>query len=432
MIVEKLYRDPIHDLIALNKNSAEDQLLMQLIDSAPMQRLRRIRQLGLAYYAFQGAEHSRFTHSLGVLHLATRILDQLAKEWQISPFQRLAVRCAALLHDIGHGPFSHVFEQVTGIAHEIWTQRLLLDRQSEIYQLLSAYSRRLPKMIAEILQGKSDPPFLSQIITSQLDADRFDYLLRDSLMTGVKYGVYELERLIHVLRLDAQGQRIVVASNGIPPVEKYLQARYHMYTQVYLHKTVRAAESMLVLVLRRVKELCTSRRKNVAWLTPPLHRMLAGSTAPSVDDFLAITDDTLLYALSEWQHAADTVLAALAGGLLTRHLFKTLDVSGTKNLPKKLLAAKRIIAETGYDARYFLMVYEGKNIAYRPYDPRDSKAHHHIFVEGQGPNGQYVDMATASPLVEGLTRANASVRRVVFPDELGGVHLRPIFEDLFR
>ncbi|MGC8841583.1 MAG: HD domain-containing protein [Candidatus Sumerlaeaceae bacterium] len=432
MIVEKLYRDPVHDLIALNKNSAEDRLLMQLIDSAPMQRLRRIRQLGMAYYAYQGAEHSRFTHSLGVMYLATRILDHLAKEWQISPFQRLAVRCAALLHDIGHGPFSHVFEQVTGVPHEVWTKRLLLDPTSDVYQLLTAFSQRLPKTIVEILHGRSRPPFLSQIITSQLDADRFDYLLRDSLVTGVKYGVYELERLIHVLHLDATGERIVVAANGIPPVEKYLQARYHMYTQVYFHKTVRAAESMLVLVLRRAKELCASPQKKLIPIPPALSRILAAPATATIEDFLSITDDTLLHTLSQWQDTSDPVLSTLAHGLLVRRLFKTLDVSTAKNIKKKLAAAREIISQTGFDSRYFLMLYEGKNVAYRPYDPRDSQSYHHVLVELRGRKGQYVDIASVSPLVEGLARASGSVRRVVFPEELGGVRLRAIFENIFQ
>lgn len=431
--IEKLYRDPVHDLIALNKNSPEDRVLINLIDSRPMQRLRRIRQLGMAYLAYQGAEHSRFTHSLGVLHLATRILDQLSKEWQITPEQRFAVRCAALLHDIGHGPFSHVFEQVTGVPHEKWTEKILLSPESEINLILSDYSPHLPKAIVDIIQGASNPPFLSQIISSQLDADRFDYLLRDSLMTGVKYGVYELERLIRVLRLDADGQRIVIAETGIPPVEKYLQARYHMYTQVYLHKTVRAAESMLVLLLRRAKALCNSSQEGAqdAEIPEMLRVFLGAKSVPSLDQFLALTDDTIFHALNIWQDCGDPVLRTLARGLLHRELFKTIDVSRTKNLRKKLVAARRLLASRGADPNYFFMIYESRNLAYQPYVPKGKRSHHHIFVQLRDKRNTCVDIAALSPLVAGLARASAYVRRVIFPERWEGQSLRREFETIF-
>ncbi len=432
MIVEKLYRDPVHDLIALNKKAREDRLLMDLIDSPPMQRLRRIRQLGMAYFAYQGAEHSRFTHSLGVMWLATRILDQLEKEWRITPLQKLAVRCAALLHDVGHGPFSHVFEHVSGIRHETWTDHILRDKNSEVHLLLAKYTRQLPEMVADVIRGQSDPPFLSQVITSQLDADRFDYLLRDSLMTGVKYGVYELERLIRVLRLDHSGERIVVAANGIPPVEKYLQARHHMYTQVYLHKTVRAAESMLILALKRVKQLIQNYDRHTIEVTPPsLRRFLAGQETPTLVDFLELTDDTVLYSLTRWQESPDPVLRLLASGLLTRKLFKTIDVSRTRGLPRKLNEARQLIVSLGWPAEDLLLVYESKNVAYKPYDPRDKNATHHILVETPPGSQTYRDIADVSPLVNGLAGATSHIRRVVFPEQLGTVYLRPHMEAIF-
>jgi len=431
MIVEKLYRDPIHDLIALHKNSADDRLLMRLIDTAPVQRLRRIRQLGLAYLAYQGAEHSRFTHSIGVMHIATRILDHLAKEWPISRQQRLAVRCAALLHDVGHGPFSHVFEQVTRISHEKWTEKIITDPRSEVFQILSEYSRRLPQQVVDILAGRSSPAFLSQIITSQLDSDRFDYLLRDSLMTGVKYGVYDLERLIKVLRLDRAGDRIVIAPNGIPAVEKYLQARYHMYTQVYLHKTVRAAESMLILLLRRAASLLGQDKLATVGICPHLLRVLADPENSDLDDFLATTDDSIMYALNCWQSSTDAPLRYLANGLLKRRLFKTIDISKVHNIHEKLEKTKSLIRQAGMPPEYFFMVYESKNIAYRPYDPKEKQLSQHIVVEVSLPNGEYRDIAALSPVAAGLARATAHVRRIVFPPEINGISLRQKIEAIF-
>lgn len=431
MIVEKLYRDPVHDLIALNKTSAQDRLLIELIDTAAMQRLRRIRQLGMAFFAYQGAEHSRFTHSLGVMHLATRILQHLSKEWRITPMQQLAVRCAALLHDIGHGPFSHVFEQVSGVPHEQWTENILLDSRSDVRRILSSYSQRLPRAIVDIMRRRSHPPFLSQIITSQLDADRFDYLLRDSLMTGVKYGIYDLERLIQVLRLDHRGHRIVIAPNGIAPVEKYLQARFHMYTQVYLHKTVRAAEGMLILLLRRVRELARTNPSQLGTMPAPLRRLLAEPERAKLEDFLVATDDLLFFALGQWQEASDPVLRELARGLLGRKLFKTVDVSRIDRLGERLRAAQKIIEATGHDPRYFIMIYESKSVAYRPYRPDDKGAHNHILVETATNSRHYLDIARLSPVAAGLAKATTLVKRVIFPAQLDDKPLRRRLEAVF-
>ena len=183
-MAERIYRDPVHNIIRLRTDSDEGELMMRLIDAAEFQRLRRIKQLGLGLYTYQGAEHSRFTHSLGAFHLMTRVLDRLSERHAIDPRDRIAARAAALLHDVGHGSFSHVMEKLIGFHHEQRTVQVVLDEQTEIGALLKSFAADLPGKVAAIIEGTFRPSALAQLVSSQLDVDRMDYLLRDSLMTG--------------------------------------------------------------------------------------------------------------------------------------------------------------------------------------------------------------------------------------------------------
>jgi HD superfamily phosphohydrolase len=493
LIREKLYRDPVHDLISLDQNSADDRCIIALIDSPEVQRLRRIRQLGLASVAYPGAEHSRFTHSLGVMWTATRILEHLGRTTAIPPQQALAVRCAALLHDVGHGPLSHVFEKFTLVHHEEWTRRVILDPACTVNRILSAHRPSLPQEVVAIIEGRSHPLFLSQVISSQLDADRFDYLLRDSHMTGVKYGVFDFERLLRMLRLDPSGRQIVVARPGVHPVEGYLQSRFHMYAQVYLHKTVRAAEAVLGLTLRRAAELAAlnrladpecdpltrllqaagrrlvkdsrARKKSPSngagiavdslptaqlWADkeskvrtlgksdrsagmPSGQQASATAEEPTLADYLEIDDHVVFGALKRWRQQADPVLSDMAGRVLERRVFKTVDVSRTKGLQARLRKARTIIAAAGGDPRYHLFLDESGDVPYRPYDRKSRKIGKQIFIEPREPGGEYLDIAEVSEVVAGLARAAFTTRRVMFPGTIGNTDLRallvPVFTD---
>jgi HD superfamily phosphohydrolase len=444
MIHEKLYRDPVHDLISLDRNNPDDRTIMALIDSPELQRLRRIRQLGLASVAFPGAEHSRFTHSLGVMWTATRILEHLARSTPIPGQQALAVRCAALLHDVGHGPLSHVFEKFTLVHHEEMTRRLILSPEGSLFRILSQHRPSLPQEVVGIIEGRSHPPFLSQVISSQLDADRFDYLLRDSHMTGVKYGVFDFERLIKMLRLDPTGRQIVVARPGVHPVEGYLQSRFHMYAQVYLHKTVRAAEAVLGLSLRRAAELAALGRLGDD-PDDPLSRLLRAAgqgmsrrrnhshpaPGPSLDDYLEIDDHVLFGAMKRWRRHGDPVLSDLSGRVLERRVFKTVDVSRLKNLPARMRKARTLIAAAGGDPRYHLYLDESGDVPYRPYDRKLRRIGKQIFIEPREPGGEYLDIAEVSEVVAGLARAAFTTRRIMFPASLGDTDLRGSLIALF-
>ena len=252
---ERIYRDPVHNIIRLRTDTDEGELMMRLIDTPEFQRLRRIKQLGLGLYTYQGAEHSRFTHSLGAFHLMSRVLDRLCEKYAIDEQDRAAARAAALLHDVGHGSFSHVMEKVLGFHHEKWTVEVVLSEATEIGRLLRSFSPELAGQGGAIIEGKFQPAALAQLVSSQLDVDRMDYLLRDSLMTGAKYGIYDLEWIINALAIDEEHDRIYVAARGLYAVEEYLQARYYMFRQVYFHRTLRSAEAVLRAILRRALKL---------------------------------------------------------------------------------------------------------------------------------------------------------------------------------
>ncbi|HEX8183912.1 MAG TPA: HD domain-containing protein, partial [Blastocatellia bacterium] len=254
-MAQRNYRDPLHNIISLDESLPDDRLIVELIDSCEFQRLRRIKQLGIAMFTYQGAEHSRFTHSIGVMHQMTRTLNLLGARHKISDEARVVGRAGALLHDLGHGPFSHVIEKVFRFHHEDWTRRMVIDKGTEVNRILRSYDAQLPEKLDSLYRHDYSPAFISQLVSSQLDCDRMDYLLRDSLMTGAKYGIYDSEWVLHALKIDDQSDRVYVESKGLYAIEEYLQARYYMFRQVYFHRTLRSAEAVLVSTLNRVREL---------------------------------------------------------------------------------------------------------------------------------------------------------------------------------
>ncbi len=326
---ERIYRDPVHNIIRLRSDTDDGRLLIRLIDTPEFQRLRRIKQLGLGLYTYQGAEHSRFTHSLGALHLMARILDRLRESNKISPEDRAAAQAAALLHDVGHGPFSHAMEAVLGFHHEEWTVRAVTSDETEIGQALRAHSPDLPRRVASIIEGTFKPAALAQLVSSQLDVDRMDYLLRDSLMTGAKYGLYDLEWIINALQIDEDGDRIYVAARGVFAVEEYLQARYYMFRQVYFHRTLRSAEVVLRSALRRALELFKGGED--VWYAPGAAFEKVLSRKPlTVSEHLEIDDSDVIYHLKQWQRVSDPILSDLSRRFVDRRLFKAIDLGRSR------------------------------------------------------------------------------------------------------
>lgn len=320
----RTYHDPLHGAIVLDASDATEALLIKLIDTPPFQRLRRIRQLGPASLTFHGAESSRFTHSLGVLATTRRAFDGLSKRYPDLRSHRLAVLCAALLHDIGHGPFSHTAEELFGIHHETWTRHIV--RQSPvIHRLLTGCEPQLPRALEQIYTHSYPVPLVWQLVSSQLDCDRLDYLMRDSYFTGTNYGHLDLDRILMALEFDTSTGQLVVAQKGLAAIEHYLIVRSFMYGQVYNHPKNLSATWLLVAAFRRARELIAAGKPIAddvvtAWLT-------SSPQAISLEAYLAADDIVFQYHLQRWQGSEDSLLADLCRRWVNRDLLKTLAVT---------------------------------------------------------------------------------------------------------
>jgi uncharacterized protein len=329
----KIFNDPIYGLITL-----PSALIFDLIEHPYFQRLRRISQLGLTHYVYPGALHTRFHHAIGAMHLTTKSIEVLrAKGVEITEEEAQALTIAVLLHDIGHGPFSHALEHaLLNVHHETLSIAFMHELNTEFGGQLT--------MAIEIFCDKHPKKFLHQLVSGQLDMDRMDYLNRDSYFTGVHEGVIGYDRIIQMLNvIDNQ---LVVEEKGIFSIEKFLIARRLMYWQVYLHKTVVSAEQMLIHALLRAKEV-----KDIACKAPisdALRNLLNIGTefdfntlqnANLLNTFAQLDDIDIIGALKAWRTSEDTVLSILSNGLMQRKLFKV-QISST-NIDVKMLNDKR-------------------------------------------------------------------------------------------
>ena len=390
---------------------------MRLVDAREFQRLRRVRQLGLAAFAYQGAEHSRFSHSLGVLHLVTRILDKLADKNEISDFDRVAVRAAALLHDVGHGAFSHVMENVLDFHHEDFTVAAVLSDETEIGRVLLEFSADLPTAVAAIIRGEFEPQALAQLVSSQLDVDRMDYLLRDSLMTGVKYGIFDLEWILKTIEIDAVNDRIYVSANGLFAVEDYLQARYYMFRQVYFHRTLRSAEVVLRAVLRRALELFRANQK--VWFAPDtaFEKVMRGETL-TLGEHLELDDSDVVFHIKQWQRSDDAVLADLSARFTNRRLFKALDLDMPLDERREFLRrGGEVVEKAGFDPNFYFVEDVCGDVPYRSPETSNCKSNNLIFVENGFSHPVIRELSTVSQSARRLQQPY-EVRRICFPHEL--------------
>lgn len=417
-MAERIYRDPVHNIIRLQTDTDEGELMTRLIDSYEFQRLRRIKQLGLGLYTYQGAEHSRFTHSLGAFHLMTRVLDRLRDRYAIKSEDRTAVRAAALLHDVGHGSFSHVMEKVMNFHHEQWTVETVSSEQSEVGELLRSHSPDLPNRVASVIQGSFAPAALAQLVSSQLDVDRMDYLLRDSLMTGAKYGIYDLEWIINAIAIDEAADRIYVEARGIYAVEEYLQARYYMFRQVYFHRTLRSAEAVLRSIIRRALEL--HEKGQEAWYASGTAFAKILSRQPlSITDHLQIDDSDFVFHVKQWQRSNDPVLSDLSRRFITRRLFKAIDLDLPASQRAEFLSlAAQAVSRAGFDPAYYFIEDRASDVPYYNFYPSDNtEPKSRIFVESGYSHPQIREISEVSNVVRGLQHAY-ELHRICFPAEV--------------
>lgn len=401
----------------MTTDKPDGALIADLIDAAEFQRLRRIRQLGLANFAYQSAEHSRFTHSLGAYHLADRILGKLKEQYKIAPEDITAVKSAALLHDIGHGAFSHVIESILHFHHEDYTIEAVLNRETEVGQILHAYDPALPKRVADIIRGSFWPMALGQLVSSQLDVDRMDYLLRDSHLTGVKYGVFDLEWIIKSLQINEKDDHLYISAPGIYAVEDYLQARYYMFRQVYFHRTLRSAEAVLQSLLRRALHLFKTGGDVWFLANTPLEKILRGEKL-ELCEHLALDDADFIFYIKRWQHSTDTILSDLAKRFIRRKLFKAFDLDMPYEQRTAFIAKVReIVEEAGLDPAYYLVEDKAGDVPHYFYIKDEKSRKNLIFVEDGFAQPRIREISEVSAAVRGLQK-EYRIHRLCFPDEL--------------
>jgi uncharacterized protein len=417
-MTERIYRDPVHNIIRLQTDTDEGELMMRLIDTGEFQRLRRIKQLGLGLYTYQGAEHSRFTHSLGAFHLMTRVLDRLGERYTIKPDDRIAARAAALLHDVGHGSFSHVMEKVLNFHHERWTVDVILNESSEIGALLRSHSPDLPAKVASIIEGTFRPAALAQLVSSQLDVDRMDYLLRDSLMTGAKYGIYDLEWIINALAIDEAADRIYVEARGVYAVEEYLQARYYMFRQVYFHRTLRSAEAVLRSIIRRALKLFDEGQEVWHAAGTAFEKILRREQL-SITEHLQIDDSDFVFHVKQWQRSNDQILSELSRRFIARRLFKAIDLDMPHEQKGEFLLAARDVAEqAGFDPEYYFIEDRASDVPYYNYYAAEkAEPKTHIYVESGYASPRIREISEVSNVARGL-QYPYELHRVCFPAEV--------------
>lgn len=376
----KIFRDPLYNYVSIDRKS--DQWLVDLLDCPEFQRLRRIHQLGVSSFTYPGAEHSRLSHSLGVLHLMQAACDRLRKVWQDTQVAnaRAALLAAAVLHDVGHGPFSHVFEPCLEIDHEEWSRKIILSEESKCHQVLAKIDRFLPQRVAALVDpdNNDEHSWMKYLLSSQLDVDRLDYLQRDSFFTGAGYGHFDWFRIIGTFELygDADEDRTIVwPKKAAMAVEEYVFARYYMYQNVYLHKTTRGFEKLLAAMWRRARDL----DRQDASLLPSLAEFWAAAE-PSVEQYLAIEEFTVLQQIQNWTGHGDRSLSDLARRFLSRHRLVCIDPPASaveqektgysaERLDEWDRAVRETVAAAGFDPEVYCLKDEVKPKYHQPYFP---------------------------------------------------------------
>lgn len=397
----KVMRDPIHGYIHVHY-----KVMWDCINAREFQRLRRIHQLGGDFQVYHTAEHTRFSHSLGVYEIVRRMVEEIEElSRSLSEYEKCAAMLAGLLHDLGHGPFSHAFEAVSDCHHEQFTQRILLE-DSEIHRILSAADVRLPQDVADIIGYRYKNDLLNQLVSGQLDADRMDYLLRDAYFTGTSYGTFDMERILRTIRI--QDAHLAVKESGIHSVEDYIMARYHMYWQVYLHPVARSYEIMIALLFERMKTLWKQKPSFFAGLemfTP----FLSGERV-AIEALFRLDEAAALYGFALLTQRSDPILRDLAARVLDRRLF-----AYTQEEADTYAKICPIAKANGYDPQYYV---HRDHVTQKPYSPYKGRQGTHVIwiVDEQG---TLSELSEKSAIVSALVDAKVKEQHLVYyPAEL--------------
>lgn len=406
-MIEKVFRDPVHNYIHV-----EHELIYNLINTKEFQRLRRIKQLGTTSYTFHGGEHSRFSHCLGAYEIARRITQKFERSyadvWNAE--ESLVTMTAALLHDVGHGAYSHTFERLFDTNHEEMTCAIITSPETEINACLRQISPDFPQKIASVIRHTYPNKQVVQLISSQIDVDRMDYLLRDSYFTGTNYGEFDLTRILRVIRPTENG--IAFAESGMHAVEDYVLSRYQMYMQVYFHPASRSMEVLLQNLLDRAKLLYPSEKIFFTVSSPGLlpffeHRV-------TLRDYLALDDGVMNTYFQSWIDGPDRPLSDLAQRYVNRKIFKS--ITFTQENENKLDVLRNIVAEVGFDPEYYTAIHHNFDLPYDIYRPNATKKRTQIEIMRQ--DGQLVELSALSPVVQSLSGTVHGDSRFYFPKEM--------------
>lgn len=401
---EKVFKDPVHNYVHV-----QDRTIWDLINTSEFQRLRRIRQLGTSYFTFHGAEHSRFSHSLGVYEITRRIISQFERngyaDWPEE--EGLLALCAALLHDVGHGPFSHSIEEAFGMFHEDWTCRIILE-DTEIHRVLARIDPGFPEKVASVIRKSYASPIVVNLVSGPLDADRMDYLLRDAYFTGVNYGTFDLDRILRLLR--PHKDRIVVKESGMHAVEHYLLSRYEMYWQVYFHPVTRSSEMLLRHIFKRAGELY---REGFAFqfFLPPLTSLFEGTIGTS--DYLKLDEALVQTTFMQWRMEKDERLADLCERFMERKLYKYIETDQLDKATERRLS--QIWTEAGLDPEYDLMFDSPSDNPYDVYRVGDEPTQQHILL--LDPYGRVMELSKKSDIVRSISGIRRGKHYIYFPKD---------------
>jgi len=404
---EKVFKDPVHKYIYV-----QEPAIWDLINTKEFQRLRRIRQLGASFFTFHGAEHSRFSHSLGVYEIARKIIHQFERngfsDWPRE--EGLLCMCAALLHDIGHGPFSHSIETVFGEHHEAWSCRIV-QGDTEVNRVLRRIDPSFPDRVAAVICKTYPQEIVVSLVSSQLDADRMDYLLRDAYCTGVNYGMYDLERILRVIR-PHRGD-IVVKESGMHAVEDYLTSRYQMYWQVYFHPVTRSSEIVLRNIFARAKAIYDAGDgETLPFLPEPLRRLFEGRL--DVEHYLALDEALVQAAFSLWANGKDEILSDLCKRFLHRKLFQyATPIRMDEALLERL---RESIRREGYDPDYYLQVDFPKDLSYDVYRSGAASRKKPIYLLKH--DGGLTEISEVSDIVRSISGTQYGRHRIYVPERI--------------
>ena len=360
----RTYHDPLHLGITLNSKDPAESMVIKLIDSAPFQRLRRIRQLGPAFLTFHGAESSRFTHSLGVFHIARRAFKRLIKLDRSLEQDKGILYGAALLHDIGHTPLSHTGEEMFGLKHESWTAYLI--RQCpEIRITLEGFREGTAEEVAKIFEkNQSANRVVKALVSSQLDCDRLDYLLRDSYSTGTRYGQLDLERILTALTLAPDGD-LALHPKGLSAVEHYLVVRNLMYRSVYNHRLNEVCSWLLEQLVTKARQLGPDK----VWADKYMAKWLWDKEGIDLETFLANDDIRTGYHLLRWKEEAPADLSEICNRFINRNLLKAININQLSNEGQlnALAKARKLVEKKGQNPDQLCTLRHQSIDIYQPY-----------------------------------------------------------------